>query len=204
MEMEIWLVFKSNWSELLIPVAFEVLAGELLSILIGFQLDQYQIQPKQAKSNSPNLSLSLPGWRMECKNGPNLTQLTPMTKKIHVKYLSLQTEQGVIKIQTCHRPRSTPVDVKTTRSSTILRGQTVSVTLFTASTSASISRISHIGMSVKIFTLISKEIITRGHIYLILCCYDGLQVMGCMKHAEVIHAHILKPDNWKRDRKSVV
>jgi hypothetical protein len=38
----------------------------------------------------------------------------------------------------------------------------------------------------------------REHIYLILCCYNGLQVMGCMKHAEVIHACILKPDYWQR------
>uniref|UniRef100_A0A0A8YN56 Uncharacterized protein n=1 Tax=Arundo donax TaxID=35708 RepID=A0A0A8YN56_ARUDO len=75
---------------------------------------------------------------------------------------------------TCHSPRSTPVDVKTTRSKTILRGQTVSVTLFTASTSASISSSS---------------------------CYNGLQVMGGVKHTEAIHARILESDKLIKIRK---
>jgi hypothetical protein len=33
--------------------------------------------------------------------------------------------------------------------------------------------------------------------YLVLSCYNGLQVMGGMKHAEVIHARILEPDSCK-------
>jgi hypothetical protein len=37
----------------------------------------------------------------------------------------------------------------------------------------------------------------RGCAYLVLSCYNGLQVMGGMKHAEVIHARILKPDSCK-------
>ena len=37
--------------ELLIPVAFEVLEEELLSILSGFLQDQYQIEPKNTKYN---------------------------------------------------------------------------------------------------------------------------------------------------------
>ena len=45
-----WLSVLSNF-ELLIPVAFEVLEEELLSILSGFQQDQYQIQPKHTKYN---------------------------------------------------------------------------------------------------------------------------------------------------------
>lgn len=37
--------------ELVIPVAFEVLEEELLSILSGFLQDQYQIPPKHTKYN---------------------------------------------------------------------------------------------------------------------------------------------------------
>lgn len=112
-----------------------------------------------------------------------------MTKK------SIYREQGVLKIQTCHRPRSTPVDVKTTRSNTILRGQTVLVVLFTASTSASISTI-HVNMSVKTLLPRSKKS-NRGCVHLIISCYNGLQVMGSMKHTEVVHACILEPDNCR-------
>ena len=46
MGMETWVTFQSDYSEQRIPVAFEVLEGELLSILSGFLQDQYQIQPK--------------------------------------------------------------------------------------------------------------------------------------------------------------
>jgi hypothetical protein len=121
-----------------VPVVFEVLAGELLSILNGVQQDRYQIQPKQTKSNNPYLVNDMQHYL-------NLTTMA-MRKTIDAQDFNLQTEQGAIKIQTCHKPRSTPVDVKTTRSKTILSGQTVSVTLFAASTSASVSRISYIGM----------------------------------------------------------
>lgn len=45
---EKWVTVISNL-ELLIPVAFEVLEGELLSVLSGVLQDQFQIQPKHTK-----------------------------------------------------------------------------------------------------------------------------------------------------------
>jgi hypothetical protein len=109
---------------------------------------------------------------------------------------------GSLEIKTCHRPRSTPVEVKTTLSNTILSGHKFLVTPFTASTSASISKISHIDMSVKTSTAMLTSI--RGCTHLILSCYNGLQVMGGMKHAEVIHARILEPDSCKTNQPSKV
>lgn len=126
-----------------------------------------------------------------------LAELFTPTRKHRVQEVNIQTEQGVLKIQTCHRPRSTPVDVKTTRSNTILRGQKVSVTLFTASTSASISR-KHINMSVEtLHPCWKKSNRDRGFVHLVISCYNGLQVMGGMKHTKVVHACILEPDNCK-------
>jgi hypothetical protein len=75
--MEIWIILK-------VPVVFEVLAGELLSILNGVQQDRYQIQPKQTKSNNPYLVNDMQHYL-------NLTTMA-MRKIIDAQDFNLQTE----------------------------------------------------------------------------------------------------------------
>ena len=174
-----------------------MLAGELLSILSGFLQDQYQIQPKHTtKQNYLYFGLKL--WihvTIEDCTLRLLELFASIRKQRNPWTLNLETEQGVVKFQTCHRPRRTPVDVKTTWSNTILRGQTVLVTLFTASTSAWISR-KHINMSARTLLPCSKKS-NRGCVHLVISCYNGLQVMRGVKHTEVVHGCILEPDYCK-------